>query len=64
MSAALTKFRRAASTFTEILIVVATIALLAAIALTGVFRTRKRRGVTQILHPLRPIESTVDRRAG
>jgi hypothetical protein len=43
--------------------VVATITLLAAIALTGVFRAPKRQPLIQIFHDLRPSDSAGDQYA-
>jgi Tfp pilus assembly protein FimT len=53
------RFSRAALTFAEILVVVATIALLAASAIPGLFRPRRRRQAAEIFPNLRPIRSFV-----
>src|SRR4051812_9814139 len=50
-------------TLVEIMIVVAIIALLAAIAVPGFFRARKRSQATRILNDLRHIDSAVDQYA-
>lgn len=57
--------RRADRAFTlvEIMIVVAVIALLAAIAVPGFMRARKRSQATRILNDLRFIDSAVDQYA-
>src|ERR1051325_6228112 len=58
----LTKFRRKQGGFTlvEIMIVVAIIALLAAIAVPGFLRARKRSQASKILNDLRLIAGAVD----
>lgn len=63
MSFALAKLRPAAFTLVEIMIVVAVLALLAAMAVTGFFRARKRSQATQILNDLRLIDPAVDQYA-
>jgi prepilin-type N-terminal cleavage/methylation domain-containing protein len=55
--------RRGGFTLVEIMIVVAIIALLAAIAVPGVLRARKRSQATRILNDLRMIDSAVDQYA-
>ena len=55
--------RRAGFTLVEIMIVVAIIALLAAIAVPGFLRARKRSQATRILNDLRMIDSAVDQYA-
>ena len=55
--------RRGAFTLVEIMIVVAIIALLAAIAVPGFLRSRKRSQATKILNDLRMIDSAVDQYA-
>src|SRR5436305_14812777 len=50
-------------TLVEIMIVVAIIALLAAIAVPGFLRARKRRQASKILNDLRLIDSAVDQYA-
>jgi prepilin-type N-terminal cleavage/methylation domain-containing protein len=50
-------------TLVEIMIVVAIIALLAAIAVPGFLRARKRSQATRILNDLRSIDSAVDQYA-
>jgi len=52
--------RRGGFTLVEIMIVVAIIALLAAIAVPGFLRARKRSQATRILNDLRMIDSAVD----
>ena len=61
----LTKFssKRTGFTLVEIMIVVAIIALLAAIAVPGFLRARKRGQATRILNDLRMIDSAVDQYA-
>ena len=61
----LTKFnkRRAGFTLVEIMIVVAIIALLAAIAVPGFLRARKRSQASRIINDLRLIDSAVDQYA-
>ncbi len=54
---------RAGFTLVEIMIVVAIIALLAAIAVPGFLRARKRSQATRILNDLRMIDSAVDQYA-
>ncbi len=55
--------RRAGFTLVEIMIVVAIIALLAAIAVPGFLRARKRSQATRILNDLRLIDSACDQYA-
>ena len=55
--------RRGGFTLVEIMIVVAIIALLAAIAVPGVLRARKRSQASSILNELRMIDSAVDQYA-
>ena len=55
--------RRGAFTLVEIMIVVAIIALLAAIAVPGFLRARKRAQASRILNDLRLIDSAVDQYA-
>ncbi len=55
--------KRAGFTLVEIMIVVAIIALLAAIAVPGFLRARKRSQATRILNDLRSIDSAVDQYA-
>jgi prepilin-type N-terminal cleavage/methylation domain-containing protein len=55
--------RRGGFTLVEIMIVVAIIALLAAIAVPGFMRSRKRSQATRILNDLRMIDSAVDQYA-
>ena len=55
--------RRAGFTLVEIMIVVAIIALLAAIAVPGFLRARKRAQASRILNDLRLIDSAVDQYA-
>ena len=55
--------KRAGFTLVEIMIVVAIIALLAAIAVPGFLRSRKRSQATRILNDLRMIDSAVDQYA-
>ncbi len=55
--------RRGGFTLVEIMIVVAIIALLAAIAVPGFLRARKRSQATRILNDLRMIDSAVDQYA-
>ena len=61
----ITKLRtkRAGFTLVEIMIVVAIIALLAAIAVPGFLRARKRSQASKILNDLRMIDSAVDQYA-
>src|SRR5467141_1938386 len=61
----LTKLNRKHAGFTlvEIMIVVAIIALLAAIAVPGFLRARKRSQASRILNDLRMIDSAVDQYA-
>jgi prepilin-type N-terminal cleavage/methylation domain-containing protein len=54
---------RGAFTLVEIMIVVAIIALLAAIAVPGFLRARKRSQASRILNDLRMIDSAVDQYA-
>ena len=55
--------RRTGFTLVEIMIVVAIIALLAAIAVPGFLRARKRSQASRILNDLRLIDSAVDQYA-
>src|ERR1041385_2306499 len=55
--------RRGGFTLVEIMIVVAIIALLAAIAVPGFMRARKRSQATDILNELRLLDSAVDQYA-
>jgi prepilin-type N-terminal cleavage/methylation domain-containing protein len=55
--------KHAAFTLVEIMIVVAIIALLAAIAVPGFLRARKRSQASRILNDLRMIDSAVDQYA-
>jgi prepilin-type N-terminal cleavage/methylation domain-containing protein len=55
--------KRAGFTLVEIMIVVAIIALLAAIAVPGFLRARKRSQATKILNDLRMIDAAVDQYA-
>ena len=55
--------KRAGFTLVEIMIVVAIIALLAAIAVPGFLRARKRSQASKILNDLRMIDSGVDQYA-
>jgi prepilin-type N-terminal cleavage/methylation domain-containing protein len=55
--------RKSGFTLVEIMIVVAIIALLAAIAVPGFLRARKRSQATRILNDLRMIDSAVDQYA-
>ncbi len=55
--------RHGAFTLVEIMIVVAIIALLAAIAVPGFLRARKRSQATKILNDLRLIDAAVDQYA-
>jgi prepilin-type N-terminal cleavage/methylation domain-containing protein len=55
--------KRAGFTLVEIMIVVAIIALLAAIAVPGFLRARKRSQASKILNDLRLIDSAVDQYA-
>src|SRR6187397_531576 len=61
----LTKFttKRGGFTLVEIMIVVAIIALLAAIAVPGFLRARKRSQASRIINDLRLIDSAVDQYA-
>jgi len=59
----LTRSSRKGFTLVEIMIVVAIIALLAAIAVPGFLRARKRSQATRILNDLRMIDSAVDQYA-
>src|SRR5437016_4668124 len=52
--------KRAGFTLVEIMIVVAIIALLAAIAVPGFLRSRKRAQASRILNDLRMIDSAID----
>ena len=60
-----TKFNRSLGAFTlvEIMIVVAIIALLAAIAVPGFLRARKRSQASRVINDLRLIDSAVDQYA-
>ena len=55
--------KRAGFTLVEIMIVVAIIALLAAIAVPGFLRSRKRSQASKILNDLRLIDAAVDQYA-
>ena len=55
--------RQAAFTLVEIMIVVAIIALLAAIAVPGFLRARKRSQASRIINDLRLIDSAIDQYA-
>lgn len=55
--------RRGAFTLVEIMIVVAIIALLAAIAVPGFLRARKRSQASRVLNDLRLIDAAVDQYA-
>ena len=55
--------RRGGFTLVEIMIVVAIIALLAAIAVPGFLRARKRSQASRILNDLRMIDSAIDQYA-
>ena len=55
--------RRGGFTLVEIMIVVAIIALLAAIAVPGFLRARKRAQASRVLNDLRLIDSAVDQYA-
>src|SRR5205823_11988031 len=55
--------RRGGFTLVEIMIVVAIIALLAAIAVPGFLRSRKRSQASKIINDLRLIDSAVDQYA-
>ena len=55
--------KRAGFTLVEIMIVVAIIALLAAIAVPGFLRARKRSQAAKVLNDLRLIDAAVDRYA-
>ena len=57
------KSRRTGFTLVEIMIVVAIIALLAAIAVPGFLRARKRSQASRIINDLRLIDSAVDQYA-
>src|SRR5438874_7976169 len=57
------QIRQAGFTLVEIMIVVAIIALLAAIAVPGFLRARKRSQASKILNDLRMIDSAVDQYA-
>ena len=57
------KSRRAGFTLVEIMIVVAIIALLAAIAVPGFLRARKRSQASRIINDLRLIDSAIDQYA-
>jgi len=58
-----TKTKKAGFTLVEIMIVVAIIALLAAIAVPGFLRARKRSQASKILNDLRMIDAAVDQYA-
>ncbi len=60
MSFGRTKFARAACTLVEIVIVIAIIAVLAASALPGFLRARKRSQTTHIPNDLRLTKATAD----
>ena len=55
--------KRAGFTLVEIMIVVAIIALLAAIAVPGFLRARKRSQASKVLNDLRMIDSAIDQYA-
>src|ERR1051326_1324997 len=55
--------KRSGFTLVEIMIVVAIIALLAAIAVPGFLRARKRSQASRILNDLRMIDSAIDQYA-
>ena len=55
--------RRGGFTLVEIMIVVAIIALLAAIAVPGFLRARKRSQASRVINDLRLIDSAVDQYA-
>jgi prepilin-type N-terminal cleavage/methylation domain-containing protein len=57
------KSRRAGFTLVEIMIVVAIIALLAAIAVPGFLRARKRSQASRVINDLRLIDSAIDQYA-
>jgi prepilin-type N-terminal cleavage/methylation domain-containing protein len=57
------KSRRTGFTLVEIMIVVAIIALLAAIAVPGFLRARKRSQASRVINDLRLIDSAVDQYA-
>ena len=57
------KSRRSGFTLVEIMIVVAIIALLAAIAVPGFLRSRKRSQASRIINDLRLIDAAVDQYA-
>ena len=57
------RIKRSGFTLVEIMIVVAIIALLAAIAVPGFLRARKRSQASRILNDLRMIDSAVDQYA-
>jgi len=59
----LSPLNRKAFTLVEIMIVVAIIALLAAIAVPGFLRARKRSQATRILNDLRMIDAAIDQYA-
>src|ERR1051326_5139403 len=59
----ITSSRRGGFTLVEIMIVVAIIALLAAIAVPGFLRARKRSQASRIINDLRLIDSAVDQYA-
>jgi prepilin-type N-terminal cleavage/methylation domain-containing protein len=59
----ITRSNRKGFTLVEIMIVVAIIALLAAIAVPGFLRARKRSQASRILNDLRMIDSAVDQYA-
>jgi prepilin-type N-terminal cleavage/methylation domain-containing protein len=59
----LTPKKRAGFTLVEIMIVVAIIALLAAIAVPGFLRARKRSQASKVLNELRMISSAIDQYA-
>ena len=56
-------YRRSGFTLVEIMIVVAIIALLAAIAVPGFLRARKRSQASKILNDLRMIDAAIDQYA-
>ena len=57
------RIRRAGFTLVEIMIVVAIIALLAAIAVPGFLRSRKRSQASKVLNDLRMIDGAIDQYA-
>jgi type II secretory pathway pseudopilin PulG len=61
MASALNRFARAVSALAEVIVVVTMIALLAAIATTGVLRARKQRKFTEIRRNPSLVDSAMDR---